>query len=74
MGHCRPFAFLLSLPFAFVSLILSLLGALLWIVGSILNCICPCCCMCCTGIANFAVSLVKLPFMIMEMFIDFIPC
>ncbi|CAN1169424.1 Signaling peptide TAXIMIN 2 [Linum perenne] len=73
MGHCRPLAFILSLPFALISLIISSIGAIVWIIGSIINCICPCC-VCCTGIADLAVTLLKLPFTIVEWFIDCIPC
>ncbi|KAH1218624.1 hypothetical protein GmHk_13G038958 [Glycine max] len=58
--ECRPLGFLLGLPFALLALILSLVGAVIWVLGSILSCLCPCC-ICCAGLANLAVSLVKLP-------------
>ncbi|XP_035543682.1 signaling peptide TAXIMIN 2-like [Juglans regia] len=73
MEDCRPLGFLIGLPFAFVSLILSLVGAVVWTIGSVLTCLCPCC-ICCAGLANLAVSLVKLPIKIIKWFIDLIPC
>ncbi|XP_058735229.1 signaling peptide TAXIMIN 2-like [Vicia villosa] len=71
--ECRPLGFILGLPFAFLSLILSLIGAILWIFGSIFSCLCPCC-ICCTGLVNFAVCLVKLPVRVLRWFVDQIPC
>ena len=35
MGECRPLGFLIGLPFAFIALILSLVGAVIWIIGSV---------------------------------------
>ncbi|KAF1899669.1 hypothetical protein Lal_00019799 [Lupinus albus] len=71
--ECRPLGFLIGLPFAFLSLVLSLVGAIIWLFGSILSCLCPCC-ICCTELANVAVSLVKLPIRILRWFISQIPC
>ncbi|KAG9157102.1 hypothetical protein Leryth_025866 [Lithospermum erythrorhizon] len=70
---CRPLGFLIGLPFAIIALALSLVGAVIWVVGSLVSCICPCC-ICCAGIANMAVELVKLPVKIIQWFIDLIPC
>ncbi|KAF9589403.1 hypothetical protein IFM89_026479 [Coptis chinensis] len=72
-GGCRPLGFLIGLPFALVALIISVLGAIIWILGTVISCLCPCCC-CCAGLANFAVSLIKLPISIIRWFIDQIPC
>ncbi|CAL0329002.1 unnamed protein product [Lupinus luteus] len=71
--ECRPLGFLIGLPFAFLSLILSLAGAVIWLLGTILSCLCPCC-ICCAELANVAVSLVKLPVRILRWFISQIPC
>ncbi|KAL9458253.1 hypothetical protein AB3S75_007173 [Citrus x aurantiifolia] len=73
MGECRPFGFLIGLPFAFIALLLSLVGAVIWLLGSVLSCLCPCC-VCCAGLANIAMDLVKLPITILRWFIDQIPC
>ncbi|KAL6975882.1 hypothetical protein U1Q18_024679 [Sarracenia purpurea var. burkii] len=73
MGDCRPLGFLLGLPFALVALVLSLVGAVVWVLGSVLSCLCPCCC-CCTGIVNLAMDVIKLPFKIITWFTDQIPC
>ncbi|XP_057976462.1 signaling peptide TAXIMIN 2 [Malania oleifera] len=73
MADCKPLGFLIGLPFAILALALSLVGAVVWIIGSVLSCLCPCC-ICCTGLANAAMSLVKLPVKIIRWFIDQIPC
>ncbi|KAK9689836.1 hypothetical protein RND81_09G084800 [Saponaria officinalis] len=70
--RCRPLGFLIGLPFALISLVLSLLGAVVWIIGCVLS-ICPCCC-CCAAIADLAMELVKLPVNVIIWFIDKIPC
>ncbi|GAU27110.1 hypothetical protein TSUD_104190 [Trifolium subterraneum] len=81
--ECRPLGFLLGLPFALLALILSLVGAVIWVFGceygtsiryrSILSCLCPCC-ICCAGLANLAVGLVKLPVRVLKWFTRQIPC
>ncbi|XP_022876771.1 uncharacterized protein LOC111394966 [Olea europaea var. sylvestris] len=71
--NCRPLGFLIGLPFAFLALILSLVGLVVWAIGSLLSCVCPCC-ICCAGIANLSVSLVKMPIKVIRWFIDLIPC
>ncbi|XP_044465629.1 signaling peptide TAXIMIN 2 [Mangifera indica] len=73
MGDCRPLGFLLGLPFALLALILSLVGAVVWIIGTVLSCLCPCC-ICFASLANFAMDLVKLPVKTMRCFIRQIPC
>ncbi|KAG6490898.1 signaling peptide TAXIMIN 2-like [Zingiber officinale] len=70
---CRPLAFLLGLPFAVLSLALSLVGAAVWLVGSVISCLCPCCC-CCVSVANAAVDLIQLPVSVMQCFVRQIPC
>ncbi|KAI9083549.1 hypothetical protein K1719_034491 [Acacia pycnantha] len=62
-----------GLPFALVSLLLSLVGAVVWIIGSVLSCLCPCC-VCFSALANFAMGLIKLPIKVIQWFIDQIPC
>ncbi|KAD3068768.1 hypothetical protein R6Q59_017203 [Mikania micrantha] len=71
--RCRPLGFLLGLPFAFVALLLSLIGVVIWIVGLILSCLCPCC-FCVTVIVELALALIKAPFSVMKWFTEQIPC
>ncbi|MFS8027936.1 hypothetical protein Hanom_Chr16g01504581 [Helianthus anomalus] len=66
-GDCRPFGFLLGLPFALLSLLLSIVGAIIWIVGLLLTCICPCC-LCVTVLVEFAIELIKAPIHVMGWF------
>ncbi|PSS05835.1 hypothetical protein CEY00_Acc19104 [Actinidia chinensis var. chinensis] len=73
MGDCKPLGFLIGLPFAFVALFLSLVGGIIWILGTVLSCLCPCC-FCCGGLAKMAVSLMKLPIKVIQWFIEKIPC
>nr|XP_043622732.1 signaling peptide TAXIMIN 1-like [Erigeron canadensis] len=71
--RCRPLGFLLGLPFAFVALILSVIGVIIWIVGLTLSCLCPCC-FCVTVIIELALALIKAPFSVMKWFTEQIPC
>ncbi|XP_030460140.1 signaling peptide TAXIMIN 1-like [Syzygium oleosum] len=71
--ECRPLGFLLGLPFAFLSLILSLVGIVIWIIGLPLSCICPCC-FCITVAVEFALALIKAPILVMKWFTSKIPC
>ncbi|EEF39844.1 conserved hypothetical protein [Ricinus communis] len=71
--ECRPLGFLLGLPFAFLSLLISLVGVVVWIVGLVLSCICPCC-FCVTVLVEFALGLIKAPIPIMKWFTSKIPC
>ncbi|XP_077229654.1 signaling peptide TAXIMIN 2-like [Tasmannia lanceolata] len=73
MADCRPLGFLIGLPFAFLALILALVGAVIWVLGTVLSCLCPCC-ICCTGLANLAVALIKLPVRVIRWFTQQIPC
>ncbi|KAH7533144.1 hypothetical protein FEM48_Zijuj04G0099200 [Ziziphus jujuba var. spinosa] len=73
MADCRPLGFLLGLPFAIVALLLSVIGAVVWVIGTVLSCLCPCC-FCFAGLANLAVSLIKLPIKVMRFFTRQIPC
>ncbi|KAH0930123.1 hypothetical protein HID58_015850 [Brassica napus] len=83
---CRPLGFLLGLPFAFLSLLLSIVGVVIWIVGFafwgisvdallrlLLSCICPCC-LCVTILVEMALGLIKAPIHVMEWFTSTIPC
>ncbi|GAV60139.1 hypothetical protein CFOL_v3_03670 [Cephalotus follicularis] len=72
-GDCRPLGFLLGLPFALLSLIVSLVAVFVWIVGLLLTCICPCC-LCVTVIVEVALELIKAPIHVMEWFTSKIPC
>ncbi|VFR00497.1 unnamed protein product [Cuscuta campestris] len=72
-GDCRPLGFLLGLPFAFVSLIISLVAIPIWILGLALSCLCPCC-LCVTVVVELALELIKAPFKVMKWFTSKIPC
>ncbi|XP_057450753.1 signaling peptide TAXIMIN 1-like [Lotus japonicus] len=72
-GDCRPLGFLLGLPFAFLCLLISIVGIVVWIVGLLLTCICPCC-LCLTVIVELALELIKAPLHVMEWFTAQIPC
>ncbi|PKA61043.1 hypothetical protein AXF42_Ash005939 [Apostasia shenzhenica] len=71
--RCRPLGFLIGLPFAVLALLVSLIGAVIWLIGSALNCICPCCTVC-SWVANMAMRLIQLPISVVQWFIDTIPC
>ncbi|KAM3348425.1 hypothetical protein ACQJBY_021983 [Aegilops geniculata] len=71
--QCRPLGLLIGLPFAALALVLSLAGAVVWILGSALSCVCPCC-VCCAAAANLAVGLVQMPVKVIRWFIRQIPC
>ncbi|XP_008810862.1 signaling peptide TAXIMIN 2 [Phoenix dactylifera] len=73
MEDCRPLGFLIGLPFAVLALALSLVGAVVWIIGTIFSCLCPCCA-CFAGLANLAVGLIKMPVKVIRWFIEQIPC
>ncbi|XP_030538694.1 signaling peptide TAXIMIN 1 [Rhodamnia argentea] len=70
---CRPLGFLLGLPFAFLALLVSIVGIIVWIVGLLLTLICPCC-FCVTLVVEFALELIKAPLHVMEWFTSQIPC
>ncbi|XP_039066627.1 signaling peptide TAXIMIN 1-like [Hibiscus syriacus] len=70
-GECRPLGFIIGLPFAFVSLLISLVGVIVWIVG--LTLICPCC-LCVTVVVEVALESVKAPFIVIQWFTQQIPC
>ncbi|PKI61822.1 signaling peptide TAXIMIN 1-like [Punica granatum] len=71
--ECRPLGFLLGLPFAFLSILLSIIGVVVWIVGLVLSCICPCC-FCVTILVEFALGLIRAPIAVMKWFTSKIPC
>ncbi|KAG0461198.1 hypothetical protein HPP92_021167 [Vanilla planifolia] len=81
--ECRPLGWLLGLPFALLSLIVSLVGVVVWIVGDgseaveidrlLLSCICPCC-LCVTVMVELAIELIKAPIHVMQWFTAQIPC
>lgn len=72
-GECRPLGWLLGLPFALLAVIVSFVGAIIWIIGLPISCICPCC-LCVTLLLEVAVELVKAPLHVMTWFTSKIPC
>ncbi|XP_072962832.1 signaling peptide TAXIMIN 2-like [Typha angustifolia] len=73
MGDCKPLGFLIGLPFALLSLVLSIVGAIIWIIGTLLTIVCPCC-VCFAWLANTAMDLIQLPVSVIQCFVDLIPC
>ncbi|XP_072968645.1 signaling peptide TAXIMIN 1 [Typha angustifolia] len=71
--ECRPLGWLLGLPFALLSLLVSIVGIAVWIVGLLLSCICPCC-LCVTVVVELAIELIKAPLHVMKWFTSKIPC
>ncbi|KAK6932655.1 Pentatricopeptide repeat [Dillenia turbinata] len=71
--ECRPLGFLLGLTFAFLSLLLSFVGVILWIVGLVSTCICSCC-LCATIVVESALGLIKAPILVMKWFTSKIRC
>ncbi|XP_074296647.1 signaling peptide TAXIMIN 1-like [Silene latifolia] len=76
-GDCRPLGFLLGLPFAFLALLVSIVGVIVWIVGyfsfTYIFSLCPCC-FCVTVLVELALELIKAPLHVMEWFTSKIPC
>ncbi|XP_066308188.1 signaling peptide TAXIMIN 1-like [Miscanthus floridulus] len=72
-GDCRPLGWLLGLPFALLAVLVSFVGAIIWIIGLSISCICPCC-LCVTVLLEVAVELVKAPLHVMTWFTSKIPC
>ncbi|KAL5220790.1 hypothetical protein ABZP36_025503 [Zizania latifolia] len=72
-GDCRPIGWLLGLPFALLAVLVSFVGAIIWIVGLPISCVCPCC-LCVTVLLEVAVELVKAPLHVMTWFTSKIPC
>ncbi|KAL8136711.1 hypothetical protein V2J09_002712 [Rumex salicifolius] len=71
--RCRPLGFLLGLPFAFLSLLVSIIGILIWIVGLLISSICPCC-FCVNVVIEMALELIKTPIHVIKCIISRIPC
>ncbi|CAA6673199.1 unnamed protein product [Spirodela intermedia] len=72
-GGFRPMGWLLGLPFAFMSLVISAIGIVIWTVGMAISTVCPCF-MCVTVLVELALELIKVPLSVMEWFISLIPC
>ncbi|KAI3912095.1 hypothetical protein MKW92_005386 [Papaver armeniacum] len=72
VDDCRPLGFLLGMPFALLSSVLSLIALVVWLLGSIVSCICPCC-ECCAGLLNLTMTIAKLPVEVIRWFICRIP-
>ncbi|KAJ7534971.1 hypothetical protein O6H91_12G013100 [Diphasiastrum complanatum] len=72
-NYCRPCGFLLGLPFALLSMLLTFIGILSWVFATLLICICPCC-ICVAALVNFALGLIKTPLNVIRLFTNQCPC
>ncbi|ONK69180.1 uncharacterized protein A4U43_C05F20170 [Asparagus officinalis] len=74
-GNCefRPLGFLLGLPFAFLSLFISMAGAIVWMYGVMITVVCTCCPNAPKVIERGHV-LMRTPIRVMRWFMETIPC
>ncbi|CAK9883017.1 unnamed protein product [Sphagnum jensenii] len=70
---CKPFGFLLGLPFMLLAFAFTLVGVVLWIITAPLACCCPCL-ICFTVLAKVALTLIKAPVSVMRWFSRKVPC
>ncbi|KAL9441104.1 hypothetical protein AB3S75_017231 [Citrus x aurantiifolia] len=71
MARFRPVAMLVGMPFASICSTLSLIGAVIWVVGKLVSLIFPC--WECMGLINRAVYLIRLPVVTIRYFLNKIP-